>query len=69
VYRLELTWREPGGQLRLRGMAVTTLGAHDAQALARLRADPAASPSSRILLGLWLRARGARALAQPYLLP
>lgn len=66
-FRLELTWREPGGQLRLRVYDFSTLDAHHAQALARLRPDAAAPPAARVLFGLWLRSLGAWSLAQPYL--
>lgn len=66
-FRLELTWREPGGQLRLRGYDFWTLDTHHAQAFARLRPDAAAAPGSKVLFGLWLRSLGAWSLAQPYL--
>lgn len=67
AFRLELTWREPNGQLRLRGYDFSTLGAHHAQAIPRLRPDAAAPPASRVLFGLWLRSLGAWSLSQPYL--
>lgn len=66
-FRLELTWREPGGQLRLHGYDFSTLDAHHAQALARLRPDASAPPASKVLYGVWLRSLGAWSLAQPYL--
>jgi hypothetical protein len=66
-YRLELTWREPGGQLRMTARHFSTLDAVQAQAVARLRPDAGASPASRVLFGLWLRSLGAWSMAKPFL--
>lgn len=66
-FRLELTWREPGGQLRLRGYDFWTLDAHHAQAFARLRPDATAPPEAKVLFCLWVRSLGAWSLAEPYL--